>query len=368
MTAASLTTAGNAVCWSPAAWAKRSQSSFVLPQFHFKNVKYMQHQAEKLSLFNDGQVPCQFEFIQKPNEPTYCKPWLTANPHKGFVAQGGFHVYARRFLGALRKHTAQVHIVWLSSRHRLLLCYVALRDFTLRYISFYILAVLFICLRLQAPLWTSTWRFSWTARRLPISTRARSKSRRSWCSTWSAARTTSFPWRETTCPAASAPPSAPCVRWGSPSRTRRQRSSGSWWAGPFPSMCTTSSLDSALRDLSCFFASRRCVRLDTCGGVLRRLTVVSWWKHWACVDLASCLCSQLQAETPDSATEKQLDIPKELWMMVDHLFRSAVKQVRNCVARCLFLVLSFFSLPLPFWTFKFEQLHTFKNRKVFLRF
>lgn len=82
-----------------------------MPQFHFKNVKYMQHQAEKLSLFNDGQVPCQFEFIQKPNEPTYCKPWLTANPHKGFVAQGGFHVYARRFLGALQKHTAQVHIV-----------------------------------------------------------------------------------------------------------------------------------------------------------------------------------------------------------------------------------------------------------------
>ncbi|KAE8289065.1 Type II inositol 1,4,5-trisphosphate 5-phosphatase [Larimichthys crocea] len=58
-------------------------------EFHFKDVKYMQHQAETLSLFNDGQVPCQFEFIQKPNEPTYCKPWLTANPPKGFIAQGG---------------------------------------------------------------------------------------------------------------------------------------------------------------------------------------------------------------------------------------------------------------------------------------
>ncbi|XP_068180463.1 type II inositol 1,4,5-trisphosphate 5-phosphatase [Antennarius striatus] len=58
-------------------------------EFHFKNVKYMQHQAETLSLVNDGQVPCQFEFIQKPNEPTYCKPWLTANPPKGFIAQGG---------------------------------------------------------------------------------------------------------------------------------------------------------------------------------------------------------------------------------------------------------------------------------------
>ncbi|XP_059195702.1 type II inositol 1,4,5-trisphosphate 5-phosphatase isoform X2 [Centropristis striata] len=58
-------------------------------EFHFQDVKYMQHQAETLSLFNDGQVPCQFEFIQKPNELTYCKPWLTANPPKGFIAQGG---------------------------------------------------------------------------------------------------------------------------------------------------------------------------------------------------------------------------------------------------------------------------------------
>ncbi|XP_060906161.1 type II inositol 1,4,5-trisphosphate 5-phosphatase [Labrus mixtus] len=58
-------------------------------EFHFKDLKFMQHQAETLSLFNDGQVPCQFEFIQKPNEPTYCKPWLTANPPKGFIAQGG---------------------------------------------------------------------------------------------------------------------------------------------------------------------------------------------------------------------------------------------------------------------------------------
>ncbi|CAJ1062707.1 type II inositol 1%2C4,5-trisphosphate 5-phosphatase isoform X3 [Xyrichtys novacula] len=58
-------------------------------ELHFKDVKFMQHQAETLSLFNDGQVPCQFEFIQKPNEHTYCKPWLTANPPKGFIAQGG---------------------------------------------------------------------------------------------------------------------------------------------------------------------------------------------------------------------------------------------------------------------------------------
>lgn len=58
-------------------------------EFHFTDLKYMQHQAETLSLFNDGQVPCQFEFIQKPNESTYCKAWLTANPSKGFIANGG---------------------------------------------------------------------------------------------------------------------------------------------------------------------------------------------------------------------------------------------------------------------------------------
>ncbi|XP_064804714.1 type II inositol 1,4,5-trisphosphate 5-phosphatase-like isoform X2 [Oncorhynchus masou masou] len=58
-------------------------------EFHFIDVKFMQHQAETLTLHNDGQVPCQFEFIQKLDERTYCKPWLTANPAKGFIAQGG---------------------------------------------------------------------------------------------------------------------------------------------------------------------------------------------------------------------------------------------------------------------------------------
>ncbi|KAK5921910.1 hypothetical protein CgunFtcFv8_019226 [Champsocephalus gunnari] len=70
-------------------------------EFHFTDLKYMQHQAETLSLFNDGQVPCQFEFIQKPNESTYCKAWLTANPSKGFLANGrtvdiDFEVFVNR--------------------------------------------------------------------------------------------------------------------------------------------------------------------------------------------------------------------------------------------------------------------------------
>ncbi|XP_061072148.1 type II inositol 1,4,5-trisphosphate 5-phosphatase isoform X3 [Conger conger] len=57
-------------------------------EFCFKDVKFMQHQAVTLTIHNDGQVPCQFEFIQKLDEPAYCKPWLTANPAKGFLAQG----------------------------------------------------------------------------------------------------------------------------------------------------------------------------------------------------------------------------------------------------------------------------------------
>ncbi|XP_055561394.1 type II inositol 1,4,5-trisphosphate 5-phosphatase isoform X3 [Falco cherrug] len=41
-------------------------------------------QVEKFTVRN-GQVPCQFEFISKPDEKTYCKEWLIANPSKGFL-------------------------------------------------------------------------------------------------------------------------------------------------------------------------------------------------------------------------------------------------------------------------------------------
>jgi len=47
----------------------------------------MQLQVEKFTIRN-GQVPCQFEFISKPDEETYCKEWLTANPSKGFLLSG----------------------------------------------------------------------------------------------------------------------------------------------------------------------------------------------------------------------------------------------------------------------------------------
>lgn len=41
-------------------------------------------------------------------------------------------------------------------------------------------------------------------------------------------------------------------------------------------------------------------------------------------------CFQVETSTHGNSVnaEKPLDIPKELWMMVDHLFRNAIKQVR----------------------------------------
>ncbi|XP_054115126.1 type II inositol 1,4,5-trisphosphate 5-phosphatase isoform X7 [Callithrix jacchus] len=53
-------------------------------EFCFQNVKYMQLQVESFTIHN-GQVPCHFEFINKPDEESYCKQWLNANPSRGFL-------------------------------------------------------------------------------------------------------------------------------------------------------------------------------------------------------------------------------------------------------------------------------------------
>nr|XP_017502406.2 type II inositol 1,4,5-trisphosphate 5-phosphatase isoform X1 [Manis javanica] len=53
-------------------------------EFCFQNVKYMQLQVESFTIHN-GQVPCQFEFINKPDETSYCKQWLNVNPSRGFL-------------------------------------------------------------------------------------------------------------------------------------------------------------------------------------------------------------------------------------------------------------------------------------------
>ncbi|XP_051892634.1 type II inositol 1,4,5-trisphosphate 5-phosphatase isoform X2 [Pristis pectinata] len=57
-------------------------------EFHFENVKFMQLQVQTLVIANTGLVPCQFEFITKLNEPSYCKPWFSATPNKGILTKG----------------------------------------------------------------------------------------------------------------------------------------------------------------------------------------------------------------------------------------------------------------------------------------
>lgn len=66
-------------CWSD--WSRACS------QFCFQNVKFMQLQVESFTIQN-GPVPCQFEFINKPDEESYCKRWLNANPSRGFLLPG----------------------------------------------------------------------------------------------------------------------------------------------------------------------------------------------------------------------------------------------------------------------------------------
>ncbi|KAI1898109.1 hypothetical protein AGOR_G00068950 [Albula goreensis] len=54
-------------------------------EFHFENVKFCQLQRERFLMTNDGQAPCHFTFIPKPNDSQYCKPWLRAEPCYGFL-------------------------------------------------------------------------------------------------------------------------------------------------------------------------------------------------------------------------------------------------------------------------------------------
>ncbi|XP_078423070.1 type II inositol 1,4,5-trisphosphate 5-phosphatase isoform X1 [Cetorhinus maximus] len=71
-------------------------------EFHFENVKFMQLQVQTLTIANTGLVPCQFEFITKLNEPSYCKPWFSATPNKGILIEGErieieLEVYVNKF-------------------------------------------------------------------------------------------------------------------------------------------------------------------------------------------------------------------------------------------------------------------------------
>ena len=54
----------------------------------FDTIKFNGASTKNLIVANTGQVPVQFGFIKKLNDTSYCKPWLSAKPAKGFVMPG----------------------------------------------------------------------------------------------------------------------------------------------------------------------------------------------------------------------------------------------------------------------------------------
>ncbi|CAG5125874.1 unnamed protein product [Candidula unifasciata] len=54
----------------------------------FKDVKFIESQSQVVTVVNIGQVPVEFEFINKLDDPTYCKPWLKATPSKHYIQAG----------------------------------------------------------------------------------------------------------------------------------------------------------------------------------------------------------------------------------------------------------------------------------------
>ena len=59
-----------------------------MTDIQFGTVKFIQPCQQTLAIANTGQVPVQFEFIQKPGQKSYCKPWLKAEPSSGFIMPG----------------------------------------------------------------------------------------------------------------------------------------------------------------------------------------------------------------------------------------------------------------------------------------
>ena len=67
-------------------------------EVNFGKVKFIQSCSQTLAIANNGQVPVQFEFIHKPGEESYCKPWLQAEPYSGFIMPGTAHFYVYMLL------------------------------------------------------------------------------------------------------------------------------------------------------------------------------------------------------------------------------------------------------------------------------
>ncbi|KAK3580413.1 hypothetical protein CHS0354_012436 [Potamilus streckersoni] len=57
-------------------------------EFVFKDVKFIEPREQFLPIANIGQVPVNFEFINKLDEKRYGKPWLSVNPPTNFITPG----------------------------------------------------------------------------------------------------------------------------------------------------------------------------------------------------------------------------------------------------------------------------------------
>merc|ERR1719228_343732 len=54
----------------------------------FDDVRFIEPVGHTLAIANTGQVPVSFEFIKKPGESSYARPWLQAEPSSGFIMPG----------------------------------------------------------------------------------------------------------------------------------------------------------------------------------------------------------------------------------------------------------------------------------------
>ena len=59
----------------------------------FDTVRFIEPAYRTLAIANTGQVPVQFEFIKKPGEERFCRPWLIMEPSSGFITQGQHLIY-----------------------------------------------------------------------------------------------------------------------------------------------------------------------------------------------------------------------------------------------------------------------------------
>ncbi|XP_053397394.1 inositol polyphosphate 5-phosphatase OCRL-like [Mercenaria mercenaria] len=64
------------------------QVTLAQKEFVFKDVKFAQPQEQILAVANIGQVPVTYEFINKLDEDSHCKPWLKVNPVQAVIPPG----------------------------------------------------------------------------------------------------------------------------------------------------------------------------------------------------------------------------------------------------------------------------------------